>query len=557
MAASPIQSAWPTLPASLRLRKRVRRFAADEDGSLIIFSVYMLVIILMVAGIGIDLMRLERDRSALQSTLDRAVLAAADLDQTLEPTAVVQDYLNKSGLGEYLQGVTVSQGIGYRIVSATARTDVETQFMHMNGIDSLAAPAAATAAESIDGVEVSLVLDVSGSMNSYSRLTNLKVAAKDFVDEMVANSEPEKLSISIIPYATQVSLPDAFAENFNLEGENEYSNCVNFASGDFSNAAVSTTEPLQRTMHFDPWNSSDRRDNGDLVQSPVCEDADSRELMVMQNDADTLKTYIENLFGRGNTSIDVGMKWGTALLDPAMRPVINTMIGAGLVPAEFSTRPMNYNDSDVLKVIVLMTDGANTTQYFVEDDHREGNSYIWWNQEAQRYSVYYPGYNAYYLVSHSSGDDSPRNRWADHPFGLDGDGCVYESGWVCGTQAQEGESVRLTYPELWAQTPVLANVEDNYYPWMNDSSAYSEWYSGVLDWVNSSTKDARTYTICDTAKDQDIIVFTIAFEAPYQGRTVLRECASSAAHYYNVSGLEISDAFSSIATSIRKLRLTQ
>ena len=51
MAASPIQSAWPTLPASLRLRKRVRRFAADEDGSLIIFSVYMLVIILMVAGI--------------------------------------------------------------------------------------------------------------------------------------------------------------------------------------------------------------------------------------------------------------------------------------------------------------------------------------------------------------------------------------------------------------------------------------------------------------------------------------------------------------------------
>ena len=519
---------------------------------MIIFAVYILVMILMVVGIGIDLMRFERDRAELQNTLDRAVLAAADLEQTLDPEEVVNDYFAKSNLGDKLKSVTLSQGLGYRSVAATAEAVVPTQFMHMTGLDSMTAPAQGTAEEKVGAVEISLVLDVSGSMAYNNRLSNLQTSAKQFVDTILAGSTSSASSISIIPYATQVNVGEKLLTKFNLQQLHDYSWCVNFIPEQFKKSHLLVTDELEHTAHFDPFTRSDG-----TLDLPVCPTRPGTDILPLTNSQTKLHNHIDAMTAGGNTSIDLGMKWGTALLDPAMRPVINTMIGAGLVPAEFSTRPMNYNDSDVLKVIVLMTDGANTTQYFVEDDHREGNSYIWWNQEAQRYSVYYPGYNAYYLVSHSSGDDSPRNRWADHPFGLDGDGCVYESGWVCGTQAQEGESVRLTYPELWAQTPVLANAEDNYYPWMNDSSAYSEWYSGVLDWVNSSTKDARTYTICDTAKDQDIIVFTIAFEAPYQGRTVLRECASSAAHYYNVSGLEISDAFSSIATSIRKLRLTQ
>ena len=78
-----------------RLARRLYRFKRDESGSIMILAVYMLIMLFMVAGIGIDLMRFERDRSALQYTLDRAVLAAADLEQTLDPTAVVEDYFAK------------------------------------------------------------------------------------------------------------------------------------------------------------------------------------------------------------------------------------------------------------------------------------------------------------------------------------------------------------------------------------------------------------------------------------------------------------------------------
>ena len=41
------------------------------------------------------------------------------------------------------------------------------------------------------------------------------------------------------------------------------------------------------------------------------------------------------------------------------------------------------------------------------------------------------------------------------------------------------------------------------------------------------------------------------------GKAVIKDCASSDSHFFDVNGLEISDAFSSIASSIRKLRLTQ
>lgn len=109
----------------------------------------MFVLILMVGGIGVDLMRLERDRTRLQYTLDRAVLAASDLEQPLDPLAVVEDYFQKASLLQYLTSVTVSGDNFKREVSAEVSADIRTQFMHMTGMDILTATAGATAVEQV------------------------------------------------------------------------------------------------------------------------------------------------------------------------------------------------------------------------------------------------------------------------------------------------------------------------------------------------------------------------------------------------------------------------
>ncbi|MDU9003515.1 TadE/TadG family type IV pilus assembly protein [Sedimentitalea todarodis] len=563
----------------------LRDFARDDSGAMLVFGVYAFLIILMVAGIGIDFMRFERDRSKLQATLDRAVLAAADLDQPMDPSAVVEDYFAKSGLGEYLTSVTVDEGLGYRVVSATASTAIDTQFMHMNGVDTLIAPAAGTAEERIDGVEISLVLDVSGSMNNNNRLPNLITAAREFVDTMADNSAEGDLSMSIIPYATQVAVPQTLMEQFNVSEEHRYSNCINFASDDFDTATMSYIDAYQRTMHFDPWYVFDGLMQSDVTlvgnddQSlPVCEADVDRQILLMQSDPEILKSYISNLTARGNTSIDVGMKWGTALLDPSLRIAMNSLSTIGDVPESASQLPTNYNDGETLKVIVLMTDGQNTPQYFINEGFREGSSNVFFNNDEKAYSIYHPPADAYFWPDDNKGQHydsngnlvSDGNMWADHPYGANhpegsDEGCIGSSpeNWFCTERSEPGTPINLAYPDLWAHVTLKANLDENYdnSNFMSSSEAYRKWYQDVRNYVNTWVKNSRTERICDVAKDNNIIVFTIGFDAPSGGVDILKYCSSSDAHFFEVKrdtdGEKIRIAFSSIASSIRKLRLTQ
>lgn len=592
----------------------LRNFARDESGAIIALSIFLFLILLMIGGMGIDVMYSEMKRAKMQHTLDRAILAAADLDQTLDPEDVVNSYFEKSGMSDFLSTVTVDEGLNYRVVSASAETSVDTMFMHLVGIDTLSVPSSGTAEERIDGVEVSLILDVSGSMNSNSRLSNLKVAAKDFVETLVDNTDDGKLSISIVPYATQVAVSEnLFATlNASINGDVDiataiddaetgydtagnqqgYSRCIHFESDDFYTTELDPGARMTQAMHFSPWSDFDGRDETpkELVSTPVCRNDSSSEVLALETDETTLKNYIDGLWAGGNTSIDLGMKWGTALLDPSTQGVVDHLIDVEDVSSDFVDRPHFYDDGETLKVVVLMTDGQNTSQYYVNEGFRSGDSNIWWNDEEKVYSVYVGIDEDDYNDNDDYTDDlfylPDTDAWSDHPYGNGeittsewiehveeycktyhnkgkkkgqckkwGNKATYEE--VISTVSENGEAVQLQYPDLWAYTSLEWNVEDNYEPWMNDSQAWNDWYYDVRDYVGSSTKNDRTLDICQAAKDNNIIVFTIGFEAPSSGVAVLKSCASSDAHYFDVDGLEIQDAFSAIASSIAQLKLTQ
>ncbi|WP_321829098.1 TadE/TadG family protein [Thalassovita sp.] len=530
------------------LRRGLHRFGRDESGAVVIFSIFMFICMLMVGGVGIDLMRFERDRMALQNTLDRAVLAAADLDQTQPAEEVVRDYFDKAGVGAYLQSVTVDEGIGYRSVSAKATSELDTYFLKLFDIDTMSAPASGQAEERIDGIEISLVLDVSGSMGSNQRLTRLRPAAKSFVDTVLASAQEGNVYISVVPYATQVGVGQNLLSKYNVTNEHSYSHCVDFGDSDFNTTEILPTDPLQRSGHFDPWY------NYENPYLTVCSTNPDTQILPFSNDQNALHDYIDDLEALGATSIDVGMKWGAALLDPGTQPVLSQMISEGSVSGDFEGRPHAYNERTTLKVVVLMTDGENTTQYFLNDGFREGLSPVWYNSSRSvsggRYSVQ-QGSNFWWPHTQT---------WEDHAYGNG----TYEEcewrrrngrwRWTCWDENESGTAVQLTYPELWNRLSVNWNMNNN----MGfDSYRYYNWYDDVTDSAGSNTKDARTDAICTAAKDQGIVIFTVGFEAPDRGQNVLRACASSDSHHFDVDGLAIDDAFASIAASIRKLRLVQ
>ncbi|WP_296761733.1 vWA domain-containing protein [Sediminimonas sp.] len=417
--------------------------------------------------------------------------------------------------------------------------------MKMMGVDTMSAPAAGAAEESIGSVEVSLVLDISGSMNSNSRLTRLKPAARNFVDTILENSEQDKVSISIVPYATQVNAGKPLLDKYTTTQEHAYSHCVNFIADEYSRSDLARDVQMERTAHFDVFTYSENP-----ISTPVCPTRAGSEILPLSGDRTELFNHINALSASGNTSIDIGMKWGTTLLDPGTRSVVSDLVAENRIDSEFDGRPSNYRDGETLKIVVLMSDGENTNQYKLNPSLRDGNSDVWYNADARKYSVLKD--NSFYWPH----DDN----WHDHPYG---NGTYEECGWrksdwnwnyVCEEQTEPGTAVRLTYPELWAQTSLAWNARYNY---EFSSGAWGEWYNSAYTYVNATAKDQRTNHVCDAAKDQGVIVFSIGFEAPNRGERVLERCASSPSHYFDVDGLEIEEAFTSIAASIRKLRLTQ
>ncbi len=558
----------------------LRAFRSDESGVLAKPMIMILVLMFALGGLGMDLVRMERDRTNLQYTLDRAVLAAADLDQPLDPEAVVIDYMSKSGLGEYTTVVVPEVSPTAKRVKASVDTEFTAGWMnsifyedYMRNPDTyelepitLPLLASSTAVESIGNVEISLVLDVSGSMRNNNRLVNLKRAAKEFVQTMDDNTEDGKMSISIVPYSTQVSMPAAFLDEMRVSDEHSYSNCINFDGSDFNTTGLNLSREYERTMHFSVWNYYDYRDEDEHVRQPTCaSDADNpeRTALLMSDNVAQLQSYIDAFVDSENTSIDLGMKWGTALLDPSVQPIIATLANDAnpnqSIEARYANRPVSYQDTETLKVIVMMTDGQNTAQYYIKDDYREGLTPVWYNSEENVYSTYDPnryGSDKYYW--HQTG------QWEDHPYG---NGQTQQ--WVCtrygwnnscragyyDTVDEPGEALQLSYADLFAETSLRYLYRDLFGDWMSNASWY--WYNRLYSYVGDSTKDSRTLAVCDAAKEKGIVVFTIGFEAPWRGQQVLQSCASSASHYYDVDGLEISDAFASIASAIRQLRLTE
>jgi len=507
---------------------------------------------LMFGGIAVDLMLYENKRTHIQNSTDRAVLAAANLNQSVDPKLVVQDYLAKVGVEISLDDVDVVETgtapvITGRQVSVQVNSSFDTLLMNMVGVDSLPYGSSSQAEEGINDVEVSLILDISGSMQG-RKLTDMQEAAKDFVEGILEGATDNRVSVSLIPYATQVSAgPDLLAQ---LDTTHNHTNsyCVNFESEDFETTAIQRYEsvttagppvlpqivPLSQTAHFDPWR---HYNSNRSVNSPVCRTGSANDIVAWSNDITTLNNRIDSLTARGNTSIDVAVKWGAALLDPSMNDALNGLIADPdvTVNSAFSVRPHPYTYQDSIKVIVVMTDGINTTQYSLDDSAKEGMSDVYWR------------YNDHWLKVGN-------NFWNmdDHCWDYQ-----YQSDNSCNGSRRPEEQHRLTKLEMWSQMSMKWRAYHGWYrrTW-NSSDYYDELYDHRSS-VGNSTKNARLDDICDAAKDNDVVIFAIGFEVTDSSAAVMRNCASTDSHFYRVEGLDIEYAFASIKNQINKLKLTQ
>lgn len=589
-------------------KAKAKRYHKDEDGSLIVFSLFIFIVMLMFGGIAVDLMLYENRRTHIQNSTDRAVLAAANLNQTVDPKLVVQDYLAKVGVNVTPEDVDVFEVgtapvITGRQVAVNVTGGFDTILMHLVGVDTLPYNASSEAEESVNDIEVSLILDVSGSMGWGTKMSDMQGAAKDFLDNILAGADDDRVSVSLVPYSTQVSAGQNLLAEITTTHNHTHSHCVNFTERDFNttemhrfhqaldgdgdpvwtqvldddgNVVMSMDDieedgvsdfmvdpddgsilqsvldysnpiALSQTAHFDPWRSYN---SGMSLYYPVCRNDADFHIDPWSNNLTNLKLQIDGFTANGNTSIDVAMKWGAALLDPSMRPVLNALrpntTDFDIDPA-FFPRPHDYDYEDALKFIVVMTDGINTTQYRLEDPYKEGMS------------PYYMEGDGDILISSEVTLDGNGIDY-EEPGNRDGNGGSYETWYNVSHRSwkntPQSPNVQLSWLDAWANMTMARRAYGAYHQTYDADDFYDALYGPRVS-INASTKDDQMDAICTAAKNRGIVVFSIGFEVTDHSANVMRDCASTPNHFYRVEGLDIEYAFASIANQINQLKLTQ
>lgn len=390
------------------------RFRRDEGGSMIVFTIFILTLMLVVGGMAVDFMRFESRRTMMQGALDNAVLAAADLDQQLDPAAVVVDHMTKSEAGNCLSSAPkVTPGATYRKVEAECRMVLNTFFIGLVGMDTLEASAASIAIEGVGDVEVSLILDISGSMRetipntTESKIERLRTAGGAFVDTLLKPEYEDKVSLSLIAYSEDVNVGPDLYSTFNTQDVHGFSHCVELPESAFDTTVWDNSQTLPQVPHFQ-FNPSG---GNPTIDQPVCPQQPFERIVPISQSATALKGAISQLQPRSGTAIFTGMKWGVTLLDPSFRDNISALPSSMIDPA-FAGRPNDFtNDSgggtntdNVAKYIVLMTDGRNHYSYRPLDEFYDSPSEIahWSTMNYQFFRQKRDNYNRNYVYAHNT-----------------------------------------------------------------------------------------------------------------------------------------------------------
>lgn len=557
------------------LGRPFRRFHRSEDGSLLVFGLFLFATFFLMSGMAVDLMRTENRRTALSQSLDRCALNAAALRQTLDPTTVVNDCVDRDGMLSYLTDVSVTSVAGQRSVSIEGKIPVDTLFMGASGVETIDVKARSVAEQRATNIEIVLVLDVSGSMAG-SKMTSLKSSAKNFVSTVLANNT-DKISIAVVPYNGQVNLGSSLRTKFNVTNVPGLAatanvNCVDMPSSVYGSTGIARTFPMPATGWVDAFTTLGNGNSTtggygsstsgwpttftNTLRAPDpgyawCPPSTANVVRLQDDNITNLHTYIDALVATGATSINAGMKWGGALLDPQFRPILNEYVASSEIPTEFKDRPFDYSKRDALKIVVLMTDGENYGDVRLNDAYRTGPSPI------------FKGTDGRYSIQHITGRPSGAGTnqfWVPHRNSNAGEWRATSWG---GTTSTQG--TRMSWQEVWQEMNVSWTAWHMYARALGTtatsrSNTYTTWWNNFRAQRGTSEStpemDAELLQICNLTKQQGVLVYGIAFSAPTRGINAVQGCSSSLGHFFNSTNTtQLNAAFQAIATNITQLRL--
>lgn len=192
-----------------RVRRRFGSFLSDTAGAIIIAFAVMLPVLVGSVGMSMDLAESYLVRQRLGGTVDAAALAATASETDPDQIAArVQEFFQANYPDTKLgttHDLTTTVNTDDDTVTVSAYADYNTTFMKVLGIDKLTVFRTTTVKREIQGLEVVMVLDNTGSMSDADKIDALKTASTNLVNILFQKTDdPSHVKIGMVPYANSV-----------------------------------------------------------------------------------------------------------------------------------------------------------------------------------------------------------------------------------------------------------------------------------------------------------------------------------------------------------------
>lgn len=343
-----------------------RRFLVCRDGNVAMIFAVCLLPLLVGIGAAVDYARLADARELMQHSLDATVLALSSEAPKLTADALVKrakkvfDVNFPSGKADDISvSATFTQTNG-AVIAATASGTVPMTFLNIVGISSKTLAVESKSAWSSKRLRVALALDNTGSMAYSGKMTALKTATNNLLDQLQAQSTTTgDIYVSIIPFNRDVNV-----DKDNKEATWLYWNgtCVNYSSSTCNYGKKLYPYGTDKSR----WNGcvgdreKDSNLNLDISVSVPDVNNDKTKFFVdqysscpsaltpMTNSWATLKAAVTAMTSKGSTNQTIGLVWAWQSLQLTSP-----------IPAPAKDADYEYQDA-----IILLSDGDNTENRF-------------------------------------------------------------------------------------------------------------------------------------------------------------------------------------------------
>ena len=352
----------------------LKSFCRDRRGAVaMVFGVTLSLVVVTVGG-AVDYGRTVAIRTQLQGMVDAAVAAGirkySETDNATGAKNYAENFFkelvndndlgpgnNKAGTSSAGANMNATLDTALGEMAGTATIKVQTPFLSLTGINELNVEVEATAGLAGKKLELSLMLDVTGSMDWYAggtrKLDSLKVAAQDLLNIFTVNLANDATRIALVPFSEAVNVGSLASQvrgsrSSSYRFRRRYCSYYSCYSTYYLNNCVTERTGADKFTNEPP--ASGRWLGANYTYNGGCKP--TNEIVPLSSDKNYLSGVINGFQATGGTAGHIGTAWAWYMLSEDWGYLFNT-----------DSRPEAKDPDKLIKATILMTDGDYNTDY--------------------------------------------------------------------------------------------------------------------------------------------------------------------------------------------------